>query len=134
VHGGLATKTATIRAALERLRQEFGSCTLEPARAWPDARLEAFLCELPGISRKSAYCVMLFAFSRAVLPVDTHVGRVLQRLGIHHQLGLDLAGMNHNQLQQALADLVPPNLRRNLHVNLLVHGRQVCTDYSPSVP
>ena len=132
-HGGLgATKTATIRAALERLRQEFGSCTLEPARAWPDAKLEAFLCELPGISRKSAYCVMLFAFSRAVLPVDTHVGRVLQRLGVHHQLGLDLAGMDHKQLQRALADLVPPNLRRNLHVNLLVHGRQVCTAATPA--
>lgn len=126
------TKTATIRAALERLRQEFGSCTLEPARAWSDARLEAFLCGIPGISRMGAYCVMLFAFSRAVLPVDTHVGRVLQRLGIHYQLGLNLAGMNHDQLQQALADLVPPNLRHNLHVNLLVHGRQVCTTTAPA--
>lgn len=132
-HGGLgASKTATIRSALLRLRQEFGSCTLEPARAWPDARLEAFLCELPGVSRKSAYCVMLFAFSRAVLPVDTHVGRVLQRLGVHHRLGIDLDGMDHKQLQRELADLVPPNLRRNLHVNLLVHGRKVCTPVAPA--
>lgn len=132
-HGGLgATKAASIRGALARLRQEFGSCTLEPAREWPDARLEEFLCELPGVSRKSAYCVMVFAFSRAVLPVDTHVGRVLRRLGVHVRLGVDLDGMDHKQLQRALADLVPPNLRRNLHVNLLVHGRQVCTPAAPA--
>lgn len=132
-HGGLgATKAATIRGALGRLREEFGRCTMEPAREWTDARLEAFLCELPGVSRKSAYCVMLFAFSRAVFPVDTHVGRVLQRLGVHLPLGVNLGGMDHKQLQRALADLVPPNLRRNLHVNLLVHGRQTCTPATPA--
>lgn len=132
-HGGLgAKKTAAIRGALQRLRQEFGQCTLDPARSWSDERLEEFLCELPEISKKSAYCVMLFAFSRAVFPVDTHVGRVLQRLGIHHRLGVDLGGMDHKQLQRVLPGLVPPALRRNLHVNLLVHGRKVCTASSPS--
>lgn len=131
-HGGLGTKkTAAIRGALLRLRQEFGHCTLEPARAWSDTRLEEFLCDLPEISRKSAYCVMLFSFSRVVFPVDTHVGRVLQRLGIHHRLGVDLDAMNHKQLQRVLPDLVPPALRRNLHVNLLVHGRDVCTAAAP---
>ena len=61
--GGLLTKkVASLYGALGTLRATFGSCTLEPARGWPDSKLEAFLCQLPEIQRKSAYCVMMFSF------------------------------------------------------------------------
>src|SRR5207245_1075676 len=86
-------------------------CTLEPARDWPDERLEVFLCSLPEIQRKSAYCIMLYSFGRQVFPADTHVGRVLSRLGPYRELGLSLEGRDHKKLQGDLADLIPPNLR-----------------------
>ncbi len=125
--GGLpGRKTTSLIGALRRLREEFGSCTLEPARQWPDERLEEFLCSLPELSRKSAYCIMMYAFRRDVFPVDTHVGRVLSRIGPYAGLGLELEGLDHKQLQAVLADLVPPNLRYSLHVNLVEHGRKVC--------
>jgi DNA (cytosine-5)-methyltransferase 1 len=130
--GGLSgKKTQSLFGALGRLREEFGSCTLEPLRSWADDRAEQFLCSLPEISRKSAYCIMMYSLGRQVFPVDTHVGRVLARLGPYRELGLSLAGLDHKQLQTVLADLIPPNLRYSLHVNLLTHGREVCKSPRP---
>jgi DNA (cytosine-5)-methyltransferase 1 len=130
--GGLSgKKTASLYGALGALRDTFGSCTLEPARSWDGDRLERFLCSLPEISRKSAYCIMMYALGRQVFPVDTHVGRTLTRLGPYRELGLSLAGLGHKQLQAELADLVPPNLRYSLHVNLVAHGREVCRAVRP---
>jgi DNA (cytosine-5)-methyltransferase 1 len=124
-------KTASIFGALRRLKERFGSCTLEPARGWSDEELETFLCSIPELHRKSAYCIMMYAFGRSVFPVDTHVGRTLARLGPYRELGLDLDDLDHKQLQSVLADLVPPNLRYSLHVNLLSHGRDVCRAVKP---
>lgn len=130
--GGLSSrKTDSLFGALAAIRERFGSCTLEPARSWSDDDLEAFLCSLPEISRKSAYCVMMYAFGRQVFPVDTHVGRVLARLHPYRELGLSLAGLDHKKLQAVLADLVPPNLRYSLHVNLVAHGRAICRNPRP---
>jgi len=130
--GGLSSKkTTALYAALRKLRDTFGTCTLEPARAWPDDQLEAFLCSLPEVERKSAYCIMMYSFGRQVFPADTHVGRVLARLGPYRELGLSLDGLDHKQLQRLLADLIPPNLRHGLHVNLVEHGRAVCQALRP---
>ena len=130
--GGLAAKkTDSLFGALGRLKETFGTCTLGPASDWPDAELSRFLCSLPEIEKKSAYCIMMYSFDREVFPVDTHVGRVLTRLGPYRELGLSLEGLDHKQLQIVLADLVPPNLRYSLHVNLLAHGREVCTAQRP---
>jgi DNA (cytosine-5)-methyltransferase 1 len=131
--GGLGEKkTVSLFGALEELRTRFGKCTLAPARRWTDDKLEQFLCSLPELSRKSAYCVMMYSMGRKVFPVDTHVGRVLQRVGIFSQLGLSLDGQDHKQLQGSLADVVPPNLRYSLHVNLVTHGRDICLAQSPA--
>jgi DNA (cytosine-5)-methyltransferase 1 len=125
--GGLSgKKTAALYAALGKLRETFGCCTLEPAREWPDEQLEEFLCGLPEVQRKSAYCIMMYSFGREVFPADTHVGRVLSRLGPYRELGLELQGLDHKKLQRVLADLMPPPLRYSLHVNLVEHGRSVC--------
>jgi DNA (cytosine-5)-methyltransferase 1 len=130
--GGLSgKKTASLYGALGKLRDMFGSCTLEPVREWPDDQLERFLCSLPEISRKSAYCVMMYALGRQVFPVDTHVGRVLSRIGPYRELGLSLAGLDHKKLQARLADVVPSNLRYALHVNLVAHGRATCRAARP---
>jgi len=130
--GGLASKKATsLFGTLARIRETFGRCSLAGARDWSDDQLEEFLCSLPEIQRKSAYCIMMYAFGREVFPADTHVGRVLSRLGPYRELGLDLEGLDHKKLQRVLADLVPPNLRYSLHVNLVEHGREVCRAPKP---
>ena len=45
-----------------------------------DAR--AYLCDLPGVGRKTAACVLLFSYGLRDVPVDTHVGRVATRLAL----------------------------------------------------
>lgn len=76
-------KTTSLFGALHALTERFGSCTMEPARDWTDEKLEEFLGLPPELSRKSAYCIMMYAFGWQVLPVDTHVGRVLSRLDLY---------------------------------------------------
>jgi endonuclease III len=130
--GGLSTKkTQSLFGALRQLRRTFGSCTLDPAREWSDDRLATFLCTLPEISRKSAYCIMMYALDRTVFPVDTHVGRVLARLEAYRALDLDLGDLDHKKKQVVLATLVPPNLHYSLHVNLVAHGREFCKSQRP---
>ena len=130
--GGLAGKKATsLLGALTIIRSTFGSCSLEPAREWSDENLEEFLCSLPEIQKKSAYCIMMYSFGREVFPSDTHVGRVLSRLGPYSELGLELDGLDHKKLQMVLADVIPPPLRYSLHVNLIGHGRTVCRAPKP---
>jgi len=51
---------------------------------------------------------------------------VLSRLGPYRDLGLSPQGRDHKKLQGDLADLIPPNLRYGLHVNLVQHGRTIC--------
>ena len=74
---------------------------------------------------------MLYAFDRAVFPVDTHVGRLLARIRAYRELGLDLDPHDHKRRQALLADLIPPNLRYGLHVNLIAHGRAICHGQRP---
>jgi len=130
--GGLGgKKVASLFGALTNIRDTFGVCSLEPAREWSDERLEEFLCSLPEIQKKSAYCIMMYSFGREVFPADTHVGRVLSRLGPYRELGLNLQALDHKKLQTVLADLIPPPLRYSLHVNLVEHGRAVCRAPKP---
>lgn len=130
--GGLSgKKTTSLFGALSKLKERFGRCSLMPAKNWSNDELESFLCSLPEIQRKSAYCIMMYSFGRQVFPVDTHVGRVLTRLGPYGELGLSLEGLDHKKLQVVLADIIPPNLRYSLHVNLIEHGRSICRSVQP---
>ena len=56
----------------------------EPSLDWlpdvPLAQAREYLVALPGVGRKTAACVLLFAFGLREVPVDTHVSRVGMRL------------------------------------------------------
>lgn len=133
IHGsGLENKKAlALREGLREIRTRLGTCDLSLAAHLDDLSLLRFLSSMPEVGPKSARCVMLYSFGRAVFPVDAHVGRVLARLGLFSKIGLDLTVLDHKQRQRALAEVVPPDLRYGLHVNLLVHGRTRCRASSP---
>lgn len=133
IHGGglERKKTVSVIGALTAIRERFGNCTLAPAESWTDDELVAFLRSLPEIEKKSALCVLMYSMGREVFPVDTHVQRILRRLGVFRQLGVELEGLDHKKPQTVLEDLVPPPLRYSLHVNLVVHGREVCRSRKP---
>ena len=74
---------------------------------------------------------MMYAMGRNVMPIDTHVARVLSRLGPYRELGLRLEG-GDQKLRSILADLVPPNLRSSLCLNLVAHGQKTCRARRPA--
>lgn len=124
-------KAQSLKLALGSLIDRFGECTLEPTTEWDDDATRDFLCTLPEVGPKSAACVMMCSLDRPAFPVDAHVGRVLERLGLFRRVGIDLAGRDHKVKQHLLWDAVPPALRYSLHVNMLVHGRATCLPGRP---
>ncbi len=125
--GGLSNQKAPrIKAVLRRLRADFGSVTLAPLQHESDNAVEAYLTSLPGIGPKTAKCIMMYSMGRMVLPVDTHVWRVAKRLGL---VGRTIAyGRAHGPIE----DAVRPADRYSFHVNVLEHGRQICSARAPS--
>ena len=80
---GLApTKAAQIQAILGEIEAREGRLSLHRLRGMETDEVEQYLTSLPGVARKTALCVMLYTLGRDVLPVDTHVWRVAQRLGL----------------------------------------------------
>jgi len=90
------------------------------------AQARDYLVELPGVGRKTAACVLLFAFGLRDVPVDTHVSRVGARL---HLLQ---TGAPFERLHDQMLALTPPGQELELHVNLLRHGRRTCHARSPA--
>jgi endonuclease-3 len=85
-----------------------------------------YLTALPGVGRKTAACVLLFAYGLRDVPVDTHVSRVGTRLGLLR------SGASFEELHDQMLALTPPGQELELHVNLLRHGRRTCHARSPA--
>ena len=92
----------------------------------PVSESRAYLVGLPGVGRKTAACVLLFAYGLRDVPVDTHVGRVATRLAL-----LRPGARSEEQHDQLLA-LTPPGAELEFHVNLLRHGRRTCHAQRPA--
>ena len=86
---------------------------------------QTYLCSLPGVGRKTAACVLLFAFGMRDVPVDTHVSRVGSRLHLFR------AGAPFDELHDQMLAITPPGQELELHLNLLRHGRRTCHARSP---
>ena len=84
-----------------------------------------YLVALPGVGRKTAACVLLFAYGLHDVPVDTHVSRVGMRLGLLRE------GAPFEELHDGMLALTPPGEELELHVNLLRHGRRTCHARKP---
>lgn len=125
-------KATSIKAFLGTISEELGEYSLDPLRQWDDERALQFLDGLPGVGTKSALCVMLYSLHRPVFPADAHVGRVLARLGVLEPVGINLLDMEHRPRQSLLREAIPPHLRHDLHVNLVMHGRFPCRSMHPA--
>jgi endonuclease-3 len=120
--GGLApSKAPRIQQVLRELPTEDND---DPTLDWlADAdRDEAieYLVELPGVGRKTAACVMIFALGRPEIPVDTHVYRVGGRLGLFP------ANASFEHAHDEMLAITDPEDAYELHINLITHGRRVC--------
>jgi len=94
----------------------------------PVERGREYLCELPGVGRKTAACVLLFSFGLPDVPVDTHVFRVGTRLGLFRPKG------SLEEAHDELLRLADPGDAYEVHVALIRHGRRTCGARSPDCP
>jgi endonuclease-3 len=116
--GGLApTKSVRIKQILEALDGD----DLEWMAAAPIEEGRARLVALPGVGRKTAACVLLFAYGLPDIPVDTHVSRVGTRLGLFRP-GASFEEMH----DEALRFFSEPDEAYEFHVLLIRHGRRTC--------
>ena len=85
-------------------------------------RAEAFnwLVSMPGVGPKTASCVMLFAYGVPFIPVDTHVERIVKRIGI-----VDL-GVKTLEIQKELESIIEKDKYGIFHLSLIEHGRKIC--------
>ena len=88
----------------------------------PETRKE--LIELSGVATKTANVVLANAFFKAAFPVDTHVFRVSERLGLS-------SGKNVKQTEKELTDLIPQKYWIDFHHWLIDHGRALCRAQNP---
>jgi endonuclease III len=116
--GGLAnTKGPRIQAILRELDDHPDLDWLADA---PRDEAIDFLTSLPGVGRKTAACVMIFALGRPEIPVDTHVYRVGGRLGLFR----DKAPFE--EAHDEMLRITDPADAYEFHMNLIRHGREVC--------
>lgn len=128
--GGISkVKSARIQAILQAITDQPRDPEHELSLDWlPCAELadaRDYLTELPGVGRKTAACVLLFAYGLRDVPVDTHVSRVGSRLNLLQE------GAPFERMHDQMLALTPPGQELELHVNLLRHGRRTCHARSP---
>lgn len=116
--GGLSEQKAPrIQAILEQLGPDPDLHWLADA---PRERALDYLVGLPGVGRKTAACVMIFAFGRPEIPVDVHVYRVGGRLGLFRQRA------SFEEAHDEMLAVTGPEDAYELHMNLIRHGREIC--------
>jgi endonuclease-3 len=121
--GGISkVKSVRIQQILEALPDPPSLDHLEQMTV-EDARAQ--LVALPGVGRKTAACVLLFAYGMRDVPVDTHVSRVGTRLALFRPKA------PFAELHDEMLAITPRGQELELHVNLLRHGRRTCHAQRP---
>ncbi len=123
---GLAKqKSNAIKILLNYLYDKYGNLSLDPIIKKGDKEILDELTIIPGIGVKTASCVLLFALDRNVCPVDTHVHRTLNRIGV-------VKGSAPDKTFSAINDGLPENIAHPFHTNLIRLGREICTPSKPT--
>jgi endonuclease III len=133
--GGISkVKSVRIKSILQAITDtapEHGASSEDPLSLdWlpelsvPDA--QAYLTSLPGVGRKTAACVLLFALGMHDVPVDTHVSRVGTRLELFRP------GASFEEMHDTMLRFTPAGEELELHLNLLRHGRRTCHARRPA--
>ena len=126
--GGISkVKSQRIQAILRALPDPI---SLDELETLPIEAARERLVALPGVGRKTAACVLLFAYGRPDVPVDTHVSRVGTRLGLFRP-GAPFEELHDDMLAIVASMRSEERQELELHVNLLRHGRRTCHAQRP---
>jgi len=82
------------------------------------------LVELPGVGRKTANCVLVYAFEKPAIPVDTHVHRISNRLGL-------VSTKTPEETEQELMKKIPMRFWLEINDTFVRYGQNICKPVSP---
>ncbi len=82
------------------------------------------LMTLPGVGRKTAACVLVYGFGEPAVPVDTHVHRLANRMGL-------ISTKRPEETERELAGMVHPDQVLLLNELFVKHGQTVCKPIRP---
>ena len=127
--GGLARqKSRRIHSLLGWVRERFGEFSLRCVGEMSDAEVFGLLLPLEGVGVKTIAVMLLFACGRDCFAVDTHVHRIVRRLGLVPEKA------SAEKTFELMKPLVPKGKALSFHVNLLKLGRTLCRPTSPACP
>ncbi len=127
--GGLGNiKSQRIKEILQSVKGERGDFDLSFLRKLSDEEVEKALLSHKGVGLKTARIVLLFSLGRNVFPVDTHIHRLSKRLGFVPEKA------TREKTHEIMGDLVPPEKMHSFHLNLIAHGRKVCSARNARCP
>ncbi len=119
-------KGPRIQGALRTITEQRGTITLDFLADLPLVEAKTYLTNMHGVGPKTAAIILCFAFNRPAFPVDRHVHRVTQRLGL---IG---AKTTPDQAHDILEAIVPNDQYYEAHLNLIRHGRELCHASNPA--
>ena len=82
------------------------------------------LIELPGVGRKTANCVLVYAYEKPAIPVDIHVHRISNRLGL-------VQTKTPEDTEFELMKIIPKNLWLDINETFVKYGQNICKPISP---
>jgi len=82
------------------------------------------LLKLPGVGRKTANCVLVYAFEKPAIPVDTHVHRISNRLGL-------VETKTPEETEFALMERIPKKYWLQINDTFVMYGQNICKPISP---
>ena len=124
--GGLANqKAAVIKDVLRQIKADRGTLDLSFLHDLSSEEADQYLSQFRGLGPKTRACTLLFACRKEVFPLDTHIFRILRRIGLIPQ---KCTGARAHQIMNRV---VPPGKFYSFHVNLIRHGRTLCRPREP---
>src|SRR5688572_9128085 len=123
-------KAANIQKVLKIIKEHpanNGKISIDFLKKMDTEEALEWLTRLPGVGLKTATLLLLFNYKKPVIPVDTHVFRVSQRIGIL------AATATPEKAHTILLEMLPkdPVELYNYHIHLLWHGQKICVWRKP---
>jgi endonuclease-3 len=118
-------KSLAIKQFLSGIKKEKGIISLDYLKEMSNIDIISELTKYNGIGVKTASCVLLFSLRKNVCPVDTHVHRTTNRIGIADTGAPDKTFI-------LLNENMPDDIAHSFHTNLIRLGREICKPANPN--
>jgi endonuclease-3 len=117
-------KSKAIKNILVSIKKMYNKISLDYIKKLDNESALTVLTRFNGVGVKTASCVLLFSLDRNICPVDTHVHRTSNRIGLVKTKSPDKTFLELNQN-------FPEKIAHTFHTNLIRLGREICRPHKP---